>query len=238
MHCHCHEIPLNELEIYLKNTLFVCVSDNVESSRITLDLSRKYNIVPCIGIHPWEINANNLNELDKLIEILIYNNIVCLGEIGLDRKFRLETYRYQYIVFNKLLHYAREYSLVLNLHSAGAWREVYDLVFKYSIDKAYFHWYTGPKQLVNEIVSSGYFIGINPALIIQEKHRELVDIVPLTNILTESDSPYQYRGLNMNPGLIAESVKYIAERKNTTVDNVVKQINTNFYKLFKTTVQQ
>lgn len=238
MHCHCYEIPLNDLENYLKNTEIVCVSDNVESSRVTIDLSREYSIIPCIGIHPWEITTSSIRELDEILKILVDNNIVCLGEIGLDRKFREQTYSYQYSLFTKILYYAREYDLVLNLHCAGAWREVYDLVSQYSIDKAYFHWYTGPKQLVNEIVSSGYYIGINPSWIIQEKHRELIDIVPLSNLLTESDTPYSYRGLNMNPGLIPRTVKYIAERKNTSVDNVIKQIEINFYRLFKTSVQQ
>ena len=86
-------------------------------------------------------------------------------------------------------------------------------------------------------MNSGYFIGINPAWIIQEKHREIIDIVPLNNILTESDSPYRYRGLTMNPSLIVKTIEYIASRKNTTVSNVLNVINSNFNKLFKTSVQ-
>lgn len=237
-HCHCYEINTSRLESYLENTLIVCVSDNISSSEVTIDLSRRYSIIPCIGIHPWEVSANSLHEIDKLVKLLVDNNIVCLGEIGLDKKFRGETYRLQYLLLTKLLEYAKEYDLVLNLHSAGAWREVYELVFRKSIDRAYFHWYTGPRHLINELASSGYFIGINPAWIIQEKHRELIDIIPLENMLTESDSPYIYRGLEMNPNLIIETIKYVASRKNTTVNNVAEQIRSNFYKLFKIKIQQ
>lgn len=237
MHCHCYEIPVDDLIKYLSETIIVCVSDDIESSMKTIELSRKYSIIPCIGIHPWEINSKSLSEIDKLVKILVEENIKCLGEIGLDKKFREHTFEHQYSFLNNLINIVKEYDLVLNLHSAGAWREVFELVYKNSIDKAYFHWYTGPLELVEEIVNSGYFIGINPAWIIQEKHREIIDIVPLNNILTESDSPYRYRGLTMNPSLIVKTIEYIASRKNTTVSNVLNVINSNFNKLFKTSVQ-
>lgn len=233
MHSHCHEISINELISSTKNMNIVCVSDDLSSSRVTVEIAKRYDVIPCIGIHPWNVGEGSLRELDMLVELLLENDVECLGEVGLDRKFRWQTYSYQYKLLTKLLELSREYDLVLNLHCAGAWREVYKLVVKYSIDRAYFHWYSGPKDLVSEIAANGYYIGINPAWRVQERHREIIDVAPLSNVLTESDSPYKYKGLYMNSRMVVDTVKYIAERKNTSVDSAIRQISGNFYKLFK-----
>ncbi len=233
MHCHCHELEPSILEkIADKNIEIVCVSDDPVSSLKTIEYSRKYGVNPCVGIHPWEIHKHSMNELIEVIETGVKNNIKCLGEVGLDKRFYYKTFDIQVKFFEKILEYAREYDLVLNLHTPGAWNIVYDYLIRYDIDRAYFHWYTGPKKLVDNIVGSGYYLGINPAWKIQEKHRALINYIPLENMLTESDAPYKYRGLELSPYMVIESIKYIAETRSMDEEEVVEKIWSNYIKLF------
>jgi TatD DNase family protein len=231
MHAHCTE--LKDLDKYRGEYLLVCVSDDLESSSAVLRLVENYEYVkPCIGVHPWVAHEFSARDVENSLRKLI-NRAECLGEVGLDKKFKPETFEKQLEIFNIFVNYAKEYDMVLNLHAAGAWDDVFHIVNSKNINKAYFHWYTGPLHLADQIVGVGYFIGANPALLIQEKHRVVLDYVSLENIITESDSPYYYRGLNLTPELVKEVVLYLSKRRGLHPLKVKEAIYENFKKLFK-----
>jgi len=101
------------------------------------------------------------------------------------------------------------------------------------INRAYIHWYTGPMNLMYEITGAGYYIGLNPAWIIQEKHRSIVENAPINRVLTESDAPYKYRDLELNPSLVKNTVNYIAKTRGMTLVEVVETISRNYRSLFE-----
>ena len=230
-HCHLYEFSTVEIEKFGEFKI-LAVSDDLSSSIKTINLSRIYlNVIPCIGIHPWEINEESVKQLERLKQFL--PKIKCLGEIGLDKRFVPKTYKLQLKIFQEFLENARNYNLLVNLHAAGAWREVYNLVKKYDVSRAIFHWYSGPLDLLREIVDSGYCITINPTVVINKKHMQALKQASIENILTESDGPYKYRGFDLRPELIKNTIKVIAQVKNINVEQVKKQILYNFNKLFK-----
>ncbi len=229
-HCHLHEFSLGDIEKY-RGYRILAVSDDFNSSLRTLDIAERFdNVLPCIGLHPWEVKEDSLDEVEKICELA--PRVRCLGEIGLDKLFTPQTFKLQLRVFSIFLEAAKEYGLIVNLHAAGAWREVYDLVEKHEIEKAIFHWYSGPLDLLEKITDSGYFITINPTVKINKKHMKALEAVEVENLLTESDGPYKYRGFNLKPELVKEVVRVIAEVKNLGVDEVKTQVNKNLDALF------
>jgi len=232
MHCHCHEIPIDVLKQFEKDIIIVIVSDDIESSIASIELYRKLNnVIPCIGIHPWSIKDSSREDLDFIVSLVKKYDIACLGEIGLDKRFVPETIEKQRIFFNKFLELAKEYDLVLNLHTAGTWKEVFDLLIRNNIDKAYFHWYTGPLHVLEMIIEAGYYIGANPAWKIQKKHREILMKTPIDSVITESDAPYNYRGLKLSPLHVKDTVKLLADIHRVSIEDVKLAIWNNFYKL-------
>ncbi len=232
-HCHLYEFSDEEITGFIKDIIIVAVSDDVESSRKTTEFSKKYKgVVPCIGIHPWEVGTASLTEISAIEQLIVNHGVRCLGEVGLDRKFTPETIDKQRMFFAEFLSLAKEYGLAMNIHSVNTWREVYELLLKYDIEKAVFHWYTGPLDLIDEIVSSGYFISINPAYRIQEKHRKVIEYLDLEFMVTESDGPYEYRGLKLNPLMVKDTVSYIAQAKGVNEETVRNVILRNFEKTF------
>jgi len=231
MHCHCHELGADLLKRYENVMRIVCVSDDIESSMKTILLSKVLDIVPCIGIHPWEAHNHSERVIEDLAKFIKVYDVRCLGEVGLDKRFYPHTFEHQLRIFTSVLTLSKEYDLLLNLHTAGAWREAYDLVVKHDISKAYFHWYTGPLDLLDNIVASGYFVGINPAWKVQDKHKQVIARAPVTSMLTESDSPYHYKGLEMRPDLVVETLEYIANVKGIELEEAKSIIYQNFTKL-------
>ncbi len=231
MHVHCTE--LKDLAQYSDSYLFACVGEDLETSKMILELSRRFHFIkPCLGIHPWNIARSSVEEARSLMELAVSNNVECIGEVGLDSRFVPETLPRQRDVFKVFLDYAREYDLVLNLHTAGTHREVFQMLKTFRIEKAYFHWYTGPEDLLKELIDNGYFIGVNPSWKIQEKHFRIISKTPLSNLLTESDAPYEYKGVSLKPELINDSLNLLARLHNLDRKVVEEKIEESFKRLF------
>ncbi|RLE68020.1 MAG: TatD family deoxyribonuclease [Thermoprotei archaeon] len=234
-HCHAHEMSVSELELYAGQfELIVAVSDDVPSSRRTLDLASQLSFIhPCIGIHPWSIGE--LEDLERCVRelelMIVKEGVRCLGEIGLDRAFVPETLKAQLKLFREMLSLAREYDLAVNLHAAKAWRLVLDEVVSHGIERAVFHWFTGPKDVMSEIAARGYLISINPTVAISARHMAIARAAPLHALVFESDGPYRYRGLMLNPSLIPKTVDLVAREKGVSTRELVEAARRNLYRL-------
>jgi TatD DNase family protein len=239
MHSHCYEYDIGEIsrviEGFKGNIILVCVSDDPSSSMKTIEYSEKFKryIKPCVGIHPWEAGKYSVKHAERIVEYAVRKGIECLGEVGLDRVFVPKTIDHQLELFKVFLRAAREYDLLLNLHTPGTWSDVYELLVKNDINKAYFHWYTGPLSLIDKIAASGYYVGVNPAWKIQNKHRKIIIYAPVDSMITESDSPYKYKGLELNPLMIIDTIRFIADVKRMNIDDVMLKIYNNYLSLLK-----
>ena len=232
-HCHAHGFSRRELRRY-KFMKIICVAEDFESSMKSLSLAEEFpNIIPFIGIHPWNVEEVSRSELENVIQLVEKrDDIRGLGEVGLDGKMK-KTYEKQMEVFKRFCILASEYDLPMNIHARAAWREVLEILRKYDVEHAIIHWFSGPIELLEEIALSGYFITINPAVRIQERHRRVLEEASIEMILTESDGPYSYRGLNLRPDMIKDLVKYIAEVKGMREEVVEERIASNFRKLIR-----
>lgn len=224
-HCHAHEFGEDDLRTFEEIfEIVIGVADDVGSSSRTVELARKFSyLVPCAGLHPWSLRGVDLGgQLRELEKLVASGAVKCIGEIGLDLAFVPDTFELQLTVFRLLLQIAKDYDLPVNLHTAKAWRQVLEEVARFGIKRALFHWYTGPLDVLSEIVARGYLISINPTIKISEKHRNIAKRVPLSSITFESDGPYEYRGLNLTPAMIPELVAMVAEERGVRIDELVE----------------
>ncbi len=229
-HIHLHDYGERYCRELGKEYELLAVSEDLETSVKTLRIAGGCsNVVPAVGIHPWEIKELREGDLTRLRELL--PKVKFLGEVGLDRKFVPETYEKQLEVFRVFLEWARELNLGLSLHAAGAWEDVLRMLVRYDIKVAIFHWFTGPEHVLKGIVDAGYYVGLNPAIKIQKKSVRVAEKTPLEAILTESDGPYEYRGLRLGPELIPEAVSILARIKGLPVEEVRKQVLSNWVRV-------
>ena len=201
-HVHLHEDP----SMVKEADLVVAVSDDLKSSLETLKLPA----VKCVGIHPWSVEGSSERDLVEIEKLAVEAD--CLGEVGLDNRYVKDKEKMMKF-FEAFLKLSKEYDLPLNLHALDAWREVFELLLKFDVKRAYFHWYNGPLDLIEEIAGQGYFIGINAAITIQRKHLKVLRVAPLKAILTESDGPYNYRGTTLRPREVRKLVEIISKEK-------------------------
>lgn len=230
-HVHLHEFDRKSAARFAEKFILIAVSDDYESSLKTLELAHVLKVHPCIGVHPWEAHKVSDEEVARTLKLLERGEAASIGEVGLDKKFVPKTFERQLEIFRKFLKAAEELSLLVNLHAAGAWKEVLEELERYNIERAIFHWYTGPLSILEKIVEKGYMITVNPAVKIQNKMRKIVKEAPLSAILTESDGPYKYRGINLTPEMIPDTVKTIAQIKGLDQNTVAEKIHQNAKKI-------
>lgn len=230
-HCHVYWLGKDRLKEVLKDTVVVGVAEDLDTSRKIIELSNQFsNIIPLVGLHPWKVDTATEKELEEIVSLI--DKARGLGEIGLDGKARaLEK---QLMFFEQQLKIASEYDLPVNLHSRAAWQEVMNLLLKYEIKSAIWHWYSGPIELLKDFEAQGYFITINPSVIFQDKHLKVLEQAPMSIILTESDGPYEYRGKYLTPAEIPSLVAFIARVKQTTAKKVKQAIWENLLRIFPT----
>ena len=232
-HSHLHEFSDEDVARILDalDVLIVAVSDDLESSKRTLRLASQYpgRVKPCLGLHPWSVGEVEapLEQAREIVRLAEREGIDCIGEVGLDTKFVPQTIEKQRQIFQIFLEAAKELDAFMNLHTAGTWEEVYELVFKAGIGRANFHWYTGPQHLIERLRTAGYTISINPAVQIQKKHQDIVRKAPLDMMLVESDGPYEYRGLKLSPLMVPQVIGVIAELKGMPVTEVEEAVRRN-----------
>ena len=199
-------------------------------------LAEKYSglVYPALGIHPWNVNVLKDNELEETIAFVQKhkNNIVAVGEIGLDYKYET-IWEKQVMVFDKMLRLAETLELPVIIHSRGTSDKVVEILPSYRLKGVLLHWFSHPMSALNIAIDKGYFITEGPPVTYSNGIREVVEKMPITNFLTETDGPvtywkHPYNGQLTKPSYIQNVVTAVAELKKMQVEDVAEQIAKNF----------
>jgi len=219
-HVHLYDFSDREVEDILnadKRLIIVAVSDDPESAMRTLELAETWapRVVPCVGFHPWNIReGKGLTMAWESARLAMRAGVKCIGEVGVDRKFLdKSTIPIQLEIFRLMVRTAKELDAGLNIHSPDAWGLALQVLREEEHFKAVLHWYTGPKTLLEEMRSLGVYASINAAVRVQRKSMEIARVAPLDVVVFESDGPYLYKGLKLNPLMARETVEIVAEMR-------------------------
>jgi TatD DNase family protein len=210
----------------------IAMGMNLLSNWQVLQLAKDFPglVYPALGIHPWAIDEEELQDAFYFIDENI-DNCVAVGEAGLDYWIRKDK-RLQREVLRRLLHVALEHEKPISTHSRGSYEDLFQLVKEYHIKQAVFHWYSGPLEIVEKIIESGYFISATPALTYSEKHKAVIERVPLENLLLETDCPVKYQGITSEPATIRVALNEVAKLKGLDPQVVARTTTENAIRLF------
>lgn len=211
-------------------------STSIESCKEILGLSKKTNnfLLPALGIHPeTKDDFNRTNELEDLVK---NNKPVAIGEIGLDYYWTKDNKEEQKELFIKQLDIAEKYNLPILVHTRDSIQDTFDILKERKL-KGIIHCYSGSYEMAKEFIKLGYKLGIGGVLTFKNsKLYEVIEKISLKDILLETDSPYlspePLRGKQNNPYNIYYVAKRIAEIKNVTIEEVIKQTTKNASDIF------
>jgi TatD DNase family protein len=217
----------------------VAVGMNLASNKQILDLSSKYPdlVFPALGIHPWALEAEEMDETIEFVESHIAT-CVGVGEIGLDYWLKKKDKKLQREVFGKLLDIAKKHDKPVSTHSRGSYEDVFRMVRESGVKSAVFHWYSGPLEITREILRCGYYVSATPAVEYSEKHREVIACVPLENLLLETDCPVKYHDVKSEPANVNVALQEVARLKGENPDLVASVTTKNAIALFNLPISE
>ncbi|KMV66383.1 Mg-dependent DNase [Encephalitozoon cuniculi EcunIII-L] len=156
-----------------------------QTSKICMNLAKKYKTVSTAGIHPT--SSSRYSNIDEIVPLVNDETVVAIGECGLD---------YDRLEFADKVSQKRIFRSQLDLggscyffHSRSCHRDFMEIVSDYRI-RGVVHSFTGSIEEARELIKKGLFIGINGCSVKTLEGIEVVRSLPLESLLIETDSPY------------------------------------------------
>ncbi|MGQ0791678.1 MAG: TatD family hydrolase [Nitrosopumilaceae archaeon] len=170
-----------------------CVSEDFLSSKKTLDLSKKTDLIfPFVGIHPGKADE----KLEPMLELINQNigSIAGIGEIGLDSTYvssELEFQKQEHL-FRSQLTIAEKIQKPISIHSRKTLDTIYEIIPSYSLRGMVLHWFDGSKQQLTKAMDLGFFVSFGPLLVYAKDKQVLLSKTEINRILVETDGPVKF----------------------------------------------
>jgi TatD DNase family protein len=222
-------------------------------NRETLKLAEKYDCVRAsFGMYPigdYDDVDGELAWIEKHAD-----DCVAIGEIGLDFDRGLarnsvpsklgtsdevpfssgKDAEKQEKLFRKMLELAKKLDKTVVIHSRKAELEAIEILEEMGMSKVVMHCFCGKMSLVKRCVKNGWSFSVPPAIMRWDNFKMLVEVVPLGQLLTETDAPYlsPVVGERNEPANVKITLEEIARIKGLSVEEVGEQIFINAERLF------
>jgi TatD DNase family protein len=236
---HAHLDEVQDLEGALKRAqdagiqAIVGVGTDLASNEKILQLAVRFPnlVLPAVGLHPWRLEkidpAAQLGFIEKELP-----RCVALGEVGLD--FALKTPREeQEDVLRGLLALAQREKKPVLLHARRAWTEALGMLKMQGIERAIFHWYSGPLDILQQVIAQGYWVSATPAAAYSERHRLAIQAAPLDQLVLETDAPESYRGARSEPKDLLKTLQAVSELKGQPPGEIARHTYRNSLDFFR-----
>ena len=178
-----------------------------------------------IGIHPWYINADQIEEELKIIEEKLQTkNCLAIGECGLDKRIEIP-FDQQIMVFEKQLALAEKYKKPVVIHCVAAYQEVISIKKKMKISvPMIIHGFSKNGQVANELITAGLYLSFGKYLLKNPDLKTVFQNVPNNRFFLETDT------MDEN---IEQVYNLASEYKNIKVKELQEIISSNYRAVFE-----
>ena len=222
----------------------VQVGYSAEQSRWCVGAAEKWNtsVLAAVALHPNE--APVVEDLDsdlKIIEQLAQHpRVRAIGETGLDY-FRTppELRARQQESFKWHIDLAKRMNKALVIHDRDSHDDVLSVLSEIGApEKTIFHCFSGDVAMAKICIDRGYVLSFAGTLTFKNapELREAVKLVPLDQLLVETDSPFlapsPHRGAGNTPAQIANIVRAMAAERNQDLGELASALSDNAERIF------
>jgi TatD DNase family protein len=166
------------------------------------------------------------------------NDVIAVGEIGLDYYHGKDNRDSQIELFERMLYLAEKHNLPVIVHSRKAMQDTLDILKKHEVVGS-MHCYQGSAEMAQQFIKLGFYIGIAGPITHtnNKKIRKMAKKIDINHMLVETDSPYlspeERRGEKNTSLNIKYIIGKIAEELNMSEEEVIEITTENAERLFK-----
>lgn len=217
------------------------VGASMKSCKATLELTRKYPFVyGAVGVHPNETGELSETDMNWLLEAAMEEKIVAVGEIGLDYYWEEPDHETQKKWFVRQLALAEKVKLPIIIHSREAARDTLDIMKAEQAGKlgGVIHCFSYSKEMAREYLNMGFYLGIGGVVTFKnaKKLKEVVEYMPMEQMVLETDCPYlapvPNRGRRNSSFNLPYVVREISQIKNLPAEQIIQITSENAKRLY------
>jgi TatD DNase family protein len=205
--------------------------------RIVMLCEKYENVYGSVGVHPTEAKKFNQAAEDKMREYLKHPKIAAVGEIGLDYYWDKSFKELQKEVFERQINIAKEFNKPVLVHDRESHEDVFEILKKTNAKGVVMHCFSGSPEFALECVKEGFYIALGGVVTFKnaKEMKEVAKVVPLENLLLETDAPYlapvPYRGKENRPAYVKFVAQEIAQLRGISFEEVSRVTTENAVKL-------
>ena len=222
----------------------VQVGYSAEQSRWCVEAAEKWNtsVLAAVALHPNEapIVEDLAGDWAIIAALAGHPRVRAIGETGLDY-FRTapELRGRQQESFKWHIELAKRVEKALVIHDRDAHEDVLSVLLEVGApEKTIFHCFSGDTAMAKKCIERGYILSFAGTLTFKNapELRDAVKLVPIDQLLVETDSPFlapmPHRGAGNTPAQVAHIVRAMALERNTDVGELAHALGNNAERLF------
>jgi len=223
--------------------------DVVSCRRVLALTETDPRLFAAIGVHPNSAKTWDDTTLDTLRELASYPKVVAIGEIGLDYHWDFAPKEMQHPVLRAQLELAAELRLPVVIHNRDSTEDVQEILLDWQAELAasgnplaerpgVLHSYSGGAKAAQKAIAANFYLGVTGPVTFKNapELQSLISILPLSNLLIETDAPYlaphPNRGKRNEPAYVKLVAEKIADLKVVSFEEVARQTRENADQLF------
>lgn len=177
-----------------------------------------------VGIHPWHIKVNTIDEEMVLLEKQLRNpKCLAIGECGLDKRIEISL-EIQTAVFKRQLLIAQNYSKPVIIHCVAAFNEIIAIKKELKISvPTIIHGYSKNIEIAKTLLNNDFYISFGKYLLLNPDLKNVFIQIPDEKLFLETDTVQES---------IEEIYTLAANYKNISVNELQQIINTNVSTVF------
>lgn len=247
-HCHLDYLSGDSLaqeiaaarDIGIERIITIAVSpENLSTVR---ELADAQNAIYCTqGIHPHEAEKYTDAVGEEILRESKHDQVVAIGEIGLDYFYDHADRNVQRDVFSKQLEIAAKQDMPVVIHSRDADEDMQAILQEHLSElprRGVIHSFSSGLGLAEFAIDADFYLGFNGMVTFRnaDNVRAAVAMTPSERIVLETDSPYltpaPYRGRPNSPRYLPFIAEKVAEIKDEDVESVLQYCYRNSERLF------
>ena len=218
------------------------ICTDLETLKEGLILETRFKSIRNAGATPpHDVEKEGEKAFSSFEEAARMGQLVAVGETGLEYYYKELDRKIQQKFLIQYLHLAQECKLPVIFHCREAFEDLFAIVDGEYPKKApaILHCFTGSLKEAEGVLSRGWYLSLSGIVTFKKSEtlREVAKMVPLDQLLIETDAPYlapqSKRGKMNEPSFLVETAQKIAAVKGISEESLAAAIYENGLSLFQ-----
>ena len=245
-HCHINDIKYNsDVKEVISRAVesgvekMICVGTDLKTSEKAIELADKYSeIYATVGYHPHESKDAQKGYLYEFEEMSKNPKVVAIGESGLDYHYNISPENIQKKIFREQIELAQDIKLPIIMHNRNSSDDLLSIVESTNLEYGVVHCFSETWEVADKLISKNIKLSFTGMVtFVKDPICEVLEKIDLKDFFLETDSPYlaptPHRGKRNEPSLIKFIANHIADVKQISSEEIIKQTTKNALNFFK-----